>query len=356
MKLYPLLGILALTSQVLATTIPPSDANIEVRGTRYFQRLETGQRFQRHREDVLQLPRKELGINPDKARNNSGIVLAFRTNSKKITARFTILSANYMGSAFGVFENGEQINEFKFNPKAKEVILEFASSKTGSTFFEIALPSFASVEFQGLDIDDGASMEHLPDCKKPVYVALGDSISHGTGQNGATHKTWPFLLSRKLDAELFNLAVGGGKVSVPIGQMLGDWKHIDLITILVGYNDLHFDAKTPKSYAVKYSELLDAIRENHPDTPIYCISLLYTKKPVNEKTGHTANEFRAALSKLVKGREATDNNLYFIAGEEITSTGNLQAENPKDPVHLSEEGAILLANDLYPILKSNEKR
>ncbi len=64
MKLYPLLVISALASQVLAKSIPPSDANIEVRGTRNFQVLEAGQRYQRHREDVLQLPRKELGINP----------------------------------------------------------------------------------------------------------------------------------------------------------------------------------------------------------------------------------------------------------------------------------------------------
>ena len=156
MRLFHLLLISALTSQVIAAVVPSSDAHIEVCGTRYFQVLETGQRYQRHREDALQLPRKELGINPD--------------------------------------------------------------------------------------------------------------------------------------------------------------------------------------------------------TPIYCISLLYTKKPVNENTGHTVNEYRTSLSKLVKGRKITDKNLHFIAGEEITNVGNLRAENPKDPMHLSEEGAALLAEALYPILKLKEER
>ncbi|VGO14517.1 hypothetical protein PDESU_03079 [Pontiella desulfatans] len=335
-----------LAASAPATPVPATDPGIEVRGTKYAQPRNAGLRFQRHREDVLQLPRKELGINPDKARNGSGIVLAFQTDSDSIRANFRILSANYMGSAFGLFEDGKLAKEFKFNPKTSEAKLEF--ERRGSGCFEIALPSFANVEFLGLELDGQLKKPSPPNA--PVYVALGDSISHGVGQHGATHTTWPFLLSRKLNAELFNLAVGGGKVSVPIGNMLEDWKRIDYITILVGYNDLHFDQKTPEGFATQYGELLDAIRANHPDTPVYCISLLHTKKPTSEKTGHTANEFRTALSKLVGTRAQTDAHLHFVAGETITSAKNLQADNPKDPVHLGEEGAAMLADELYRII------
>ena len=321
---------------------------VKIQGIRYVTETGEGIRFARFREDVLQLPRNELGLNPIKARNATGGIVAFTSDAKEITARFKILSANYMGAGFGVFENGELIEEFKFSRQQTDVVLRFDSTVDGESFFEIALPSFANVEFQALENIDAVSSPRFQALEKPVFVALGDSISHGVGQDGFGHKTWPFLLARKLDMELFNLAVGGGKISVPVGEMLEDWEQIDLITILVGYNGLHFNEKTPEIYQADYADLLDAIRKNHPETKIVCISMLHTKKPINEKTGHTLEEFRAELTKLVA--ERNDPNLILIEGDKISSEKNLRADNPKDPVHLGIEGASLFADELFRIL------
>ncbi|CAA6691226.1 MULTISPECIES: SGNH/GDSL hydrolase family protein [unclassified Lentimonas] len=351
MKPLSITCLLAITSIASASqSISSDDARIQTLGTKYIKQTEFGTQYQRHCEDVLQSPRKELGINPDKARNTSGIVLAFNSDSKAITAHFDILAANYMGSGFGVFENGVLIEELKLTPKEKTAALKFSSKSKGSSLFEIALPSFANVAFKGLTIDDGADLQQNPALDKRIYVALGDSISHGVGQDGATHKTWPFLLSRQLNAEVFNLAVGGGKISVPTAAMLSDWEQIDLITVLIGYNDLHFDGKTPAAYAAKYNELLDTIRTNHPNTQIYCISLLYTDKPT-AKSGHTADEFRAALTQVITQRKSSDKHLFLVRGDSITSKKNLRADNDKDPVHLGVEGAAMLANELAAIIQ-----
>lgn len=325
---------------------------VEIHGIRYVTKTEEGIRFARFREDILAMPAHELGLNPAKAHNTSGGIVAFSSDVKEITACFKILSANYMGAGFGVFENGELIDEFKFRPQETNAVLKFKSTQTGESLFEIALPSFANVEFQGLEAD-GEKVPIIGNQKgagAACYVALGDSISHGVGQDGYGHKTWPFLLSRKLNMELFNLAVGGGKISVPVAEMLEDWEHIDLITILVGYNGLHFNGKSPETYKTDYAQLLDALRENHPETTIACISLLTTKKPVSDKTGHTADEFRATLEELVA--ERNDPNLILIRGEEVSSEKNLQADKPQDPVHLSIEGAALLADALDEIISA----
>ena len=336
---------------------------IEISGIRYATETDEGIRFARFRDDVLAMPSHQLGLNPKKARNTSGGIIAFSSDAKEITADFEVLSANYMGAGFGIFENGELIEECKFNAKAKEVTLSFQSKYGGESVFEIALPSFANVMLQGLETNcigaqriasEGPSFFQLLEKKKggqsACYVALGDSITHGVGQDGFGHKTWPFLLARKLDMELFNLAVGGGKVSVPVGEMLEDWKEIDLITILVGYNDLHFNDKNPQLYKADYTRLLDAIRANHPKTKIVCISLLHTKKPVAQKTGHTVDEFRAALEQLVA--ERNDPDLMLIKGETVSSERNLRADKPQDPVHLSIEGAELLAHELYKRIRA----
>lgn len=321
------------------------DDRIRFEGTKYIERGEDGVRFSRFNAETLAIPMKELGVNPAKAKNTTGIVLSFKTDSRSIKARFKILEASYMGSAFGVYENGKLVYESQLSRKETAAVLAFKSETEGMSLFEIALPSHSDVVFEGLDIDDGAALTAVPKSGKKVYVALGDSISHGVGQGGATHKTWPFLLSRKLDLELYNLAVGGGKVSVPVGAMLEDWEQVDLITILAGYNGLHSSGKTSEVYAEDYNRLLDAIRKNHPNTKIVCITLLYTRKTISEKTGHTVDEFRDTLTTLVESRQASDKNLFLISGEEVSSEQNLSKEKP-DPVHLSVEGAALLADEL----------
>jgi lysophospholipase L1-like esterase len=326
--------------------IAPDDARISIRGLNYPSMDADSMTLNRFRADILATPSYKLGINPDKARNSSGGILSFSTSSPTVMAHFKVVKANYMGTGFGVFENGTLLKEYKYNARESEIHVRITSGSEGLSLFEIMLPSFAQVEFLGLTLDEGASLKKPDIPVRPVYVALGDSISHGTGQDGYGHKTWPFLLSRSLGMDLFNLAVGGGKVSVPVGTMLEDWDHIDLITILVGYNGLHFNQKTPDQYRNDYADLLDAIRANHPDTLITCISLLHTKKPVSAKTGTTADQFRRALQELIHERSKDDPNLLFIPGDTISSEANLRQDKPQDPVHLGIEGAAMLAEEL----------
>lgn len=337
-------------SYSLEHRIAPNDARICVKGLRYHAGDGESMTLNRFRPDILATPAYKLGINPDKARNSSGGILSFSTNSPSLTAHFKVIKADFRGSGFGVFENGRLLKEFKYNPKTSDVQLKILSENNGPSLFEIALPSFAEVEFLGLELEEESTLNKHENPSKPVYVALGDSISHGAGQNGFGHLTWPFLLSQSLDMELFNLAVGGGRVSVPVGRMLEDWDHIDLITILVGYNGLHFNKKSPQQYQKDYADLLDAIRANHPDTLIAGISLLYTNKPESEKTGHTADQFREALQDLISQRAKADPNLLFIPGNSISSKANLRQDKPQDPVHLGIEGASLLASELDSIL------
>ena len=61
---------------------------------------------------------------------------------------------------------------------------------------EVVLPSWHGIDFLGLELADGYTLEINENLNRPVYVAIGDSISHGTGQGSVSYKTWPFLLAR----------------------------------------------------------------------------------------------------------------------------------------------------------------
>ena len=334
----------------------PEKGEVFVQGCKYPERTPEGLHPRRFREDVLKMPMSELGLNPKNATNTAGMALTFATPAKRFEAKFRILSINWMGARFGLYENGRFVKEFAFSRRdPREVGLEIVSKDSGCSTFEIVLPSYADVIFEGFD--GAVPLKPVPAevRDKKVYVALGDSISHGMGQHGASHATWPFLLARELDCEGYNLAVGGARVSVPVARMLEDWDRIDLITILVGYNDLHASKKSPEQFAADYDKLLAALRVNHPESAVYCITPLFTKKPLEKKTGHTIDEFRSAMADVVERRRKTDPKLFLVRGEDLTSVADLREDSPQDPVHLGLKGAAHFAKEMAKEIRSKEK-
>jgi lysophospholipase L1-like esterase len=218
----------------------------------------------------------------------------------------------------------------------------------------VSLPSFSEIALLRIEIDEEAELRPHARENKPVYVALGDSITHGTGQGNASHLSYPFLLSRKLDFTLYNLAVGGSGVPVGVGPMLGDFPRIDLITVLVGYNDWNGEGKTPAEYYDRYRQLLLAVRASHPKAVIVCISPLYTARQLSKITGLTIDPFREVVYRLVREfQDQGDQQIYLVKGETITGKANLRDGGIKDPVHLSVEGAAQFAEQLHQWIRES---
>ena len=91
------------------------------------------------------------------------------------------------------------------------------------------------------------------------------------------------------------------------------------------------------------------------DTPIFCISPLYTARPVSEKTGIHISEHRQTVESIIKDRQVKgDSRIFLIKGDTITSQANLRGEEaPQDPVHLGIEGAALFSEQLFKIIRSH---
>lgn len=213
--------------------------------------------------------------------------------------------------------------------------------------YEVVLPSYANFSLTKLELDEKNKLINYKPVKKRVYIGFGDSITHGRGQDGASYLTYPYKLAQKLNMDLYNLGIGGAKVSVPVAQMVQDLPKADVITILIGYNDLTGASRSAEQYEKDYREFLSTIRKNQPEAKIFCIGLLYTKKPENEKTHFTPDDFRNVIRKIATEYQITDKNLYFIAGDKITSSDNLQPGIKTDAVHLTVRGASLFADALY---------
>jgi len=360
MKTILLTLCLATTCSLHATqSIAPTSKEITVKGSHYISEANDLVRYGRFDMSIGKLPIKEIGFNWQKGQATSGVRMFFKSNSPRITMTFVHDSEDLnRGNDYGVFIDGKFHKSYTFFKKQgaeNKIVITSGSKKMKE--YEVVLPTFANPRFKGMVIEDGSQLEAISEKPQKVYVAMGDSITHGQGQKNAAYKTYPYLLAKKLDVDYYNLAVGGGKISMPAAKQLKDWKKIDLMTVLIGYNDWVFDGKTPEVYKAKYKEFLKAVRVNHPETKIFCIGLLYTRTKESRKLGekYQPEDYRAALKALVYELQAAgDKNLFFIAGDKITSEKNLQGKvQPKDPVHLGIPGAKMFADELAPLIKKS---
>jgi lysophospholipase L1-like esterase len=344
-----------LSTRAIAKDIAPDNPSIIVSGARYAHKISEGVEFLRFSPDVLALG-MESGFNPEKARTTTGVQLSFKTDSPKIQLHFQFKDGDYnRGSQFIISQNGRHYKEFNFTPKDNAAVLDINSDSPGkAVVYTVLLPVFANPILVGMTIEDDSKLIKLVPSPQKVYVAIGDSITHGTGQKNSA-QTYPYQLASKLNLDLYNMAVGGGKISVTAAECLKDWDKIDLITILIGYNDLHFAGKKNSEYREQYSKMLEAIRKNHPETKIFCISLLFTRKNESVKTGATTDQYRNVVTEIVKARQIKgDNNIFLIEGGQITSEKNLRGdEAPTDPVHMGIEGAAMFADELFEIVRHN---
>ncbi|TAJ14532.1 hypothetical protein DMA11_05005 [Marinilabiliaceae bacterium JC017] len=357
--LINILGIAALLftiPQVQAKTVSLDNPNIHVTGANYVFPSHDKLHYCRFSETTLNAPLNEMLFNPKKARTNSGIKLRFKTASPFINLTFSPQEGDNRGSEFAVLQNGKISGKYAFKGDAGKtaMLLEITNDYPGQeTCFEVVLPSWSNVALTNMEINDKSDLMPFTPKAKPIYLALGNSITHGVGQGSASFLTYPYLLAEKLDADYYNMAVGGAKISPAIARQTAEMPQADIITILIGYNDMMFNDKTVPQYTTAYRAFLTEVRKNQPKATIFCISLTHTRSTGNESTGVAPDDYRQALKSLIEEFKTNgDNNLVFVAGDKITTEANLRQDKLDDLTHFGIEGAALFAEELHHIISS----
>ncbi|MCF6357498.1 MAG: SGNH/GDSL hydrolase family protein, partial [Draconibacterium sp.] len=315
--------------------ISPNNENIVVKGAFFVDKSD--ERLIINRFDNNFLSHKQTFANPVKANTQSGVSICFSTNSSNISLFFEERDdAQHRQKVFGIFKNGAFFKEIKG--------LEFTIENQDTDCFSdwrIVLPTFFGINFTGIKIDKNSELKKVEYEQKPVYVAIGNSITHGVGQKGASYLSYPFLLAERKNWELYNLAIGGSKISWPVARLLKN-KKVDIITILWGYNDWNSAFTIENEIKPYYKKLISELRKVQPGAKIYCI-LPTTSKSTTPKNGsNSLEDIRNAESDVVRGfQQKGDTKLFIINGKELTTTADLN-----DNVHLSVNGTASFAKEL----------
>ncbi|GAA5496745.1 hypothetical protein Rhal01_02930 [Rubritalea halochordaticola] len=333
-----------LLQTAFAEQIAPDDSRISYRGVLYPQVSTTHAEFLRFPPELLKEASPAThGFNPAKARFTAGASIHFQAKAPEITLQFEPEKF----CKVSVFQNGTFDSIY---PLKKDGSLTIKSKSPGQAVdFSIILPNFRNPLFKGISLQDGSLIKALPDSRSKTYVAIGDSITHGQGQDFA-YQTWGGQVADKLGMNFYNLAVGGSNANAHLAKPTLELDHIELITILWGYNDWVHKGKSPEKFANDLTSAIKVIRSKHKDTPIVVLGMLNTLTETSKRTGeqYKADQFRKAAQALVHQlKSAGDQHIHFVDCLDMID----EKTDLRDKVHLSEKGATKLASKITPILK-----
>jgi lysophospholipase L1-like esterase len=373
---FPSIGVYYLDDVVVTETqdqvtkiVQPNDINLRYTGVVYNNITETEATF--YRFPFSYATENESNTSPfvqvktaKTAAASTGISIEFKTNSKIIKAKFselTTLTKGVYTLDFAVYKNGALYDVFTDTDEEIEFSLSDLSGV--NNIWRITMPSFAQIKFLGLEIDQSANLQTLSEDNRPIYVAIGNSITHGMGQtNLSTHLTYPWLVADSLNFHLYNWGTGGSKVHESVFENFAASKLTpDVVTVLWGYNDIncaHVNCNTDEyiiNYTlVFYESLMTNLASTYPNATIIGILPTYSSTP-DKSTVRSLGYLRTKQELIIKELKSSYDNISFFNGNDVTDVGSLN-----DDVHLNDLGAEQVANriikelyDLEIVYKSN---
>ncbi len=331
--------------------IKPNDPALSITGAWFLQKTRDSVVLNRFTPEMLK--DRHTYMNPKNAWCQSGIVVSVKTDSPDVVFLFDKRTdAKHRGGSFGIYKDGRFFKAVKVSPKKPLPPIAVKNPEGEKlTLWQITPPPYFGVNFKGIEIDKGSRYKKGISGSRPVYAAIGNSITQGTGQQ-ATYQTYPFILAEKKGWTLYNLAVGGSKISWPVARLLKG-KKVDVITILWGYNDWNAGFLPDKQIKNNYTKLLQGLLKEQPKANIYCILPTYTNRTAPKKGSVTLDEIRKAEAGVVKQfRQKGHHNLFLVDGSKITDASFLKPKGSKDVVHFTPAGANKFANALAGIVKA----
>ena len=275
----------------------------------------------------------------DRAASSAGIIMKIRTASPTLNLNFSE-DLNWAGDVFNhkisVFK--DNIYEFSTN----DFNISLSNSGMDAVEWKLVMPTYTQINLKSIDVENGYAIESINCNDKPIYVAIGNSITMGVGLVGnESRDAYSRFIADSLGYELYNWGIGGSKVHDTLFTNLrNSTLKPDLITVLWGYNDVHYssnDNHFNTSTFPKYENLLTSILENYPNACVMAILPTFTNNPVNT-TQRTISNLESGQLSIINSLQLTYSNLDYMKGTDYTSSISLA-----DDVHLNNNGNKSLA-------------
>lgn len=289
-------------------------------------------------------------LRPDHAATTSGIALHLRSDGAAVRLTFAARPGIDRGQDYAWLRDGEPAGERSFPRGAATAAIDLPASAR-PTAWTVAWPSWATVALARVEVAGGDLLAPPPPRLRLRLLAVGDSISHGTGQGSATVRTWPWRCAQALGLELHNLAVGGSMTTPAVAAMAAGLD-AEVITVLYGFNDWNREGGL-EPFRARYRALVSALATAHAQARVLCITpIAATRTQPGHRLGTTLDQYRGVVQEVVAGlRAAGLGQVEVLDGAAATGPGDLA-----DGVHLTPAGAEHLAQAVAARLERKAQR
>jgi hypothetical protein len=149
--------------------------------------------------------------------------------------------------------------------------VRFDGMPAGEKLVEVWLPNAATVDLLAVRLDGAA---RAPEPTRRRWVHYGSSISHCVEADRPTG-VWPAVAARLAGVDLQSLGLAGqchldGFVARTIRDLPAD-----VISCKLGINIVNGDTMRERTFVPAVHNLLDTIREGHPDTPLLVVTPIF---------------------------------------------------------------------------------
>ena len=314
-----------------------------------------------------------------RAQSAAGVTARFRTDSKKLVFRVAFVEvADTPGtpeatwersrpSYFDLYRNGKYVASIAAATKftQQDVTLYNDPELSGEAEIAVLFPFYyrnAEVIVHGIGIEPTAKLlRAAPDTRRRVLFH-GDSITHGHGVT-SPRETYVWQACERAGCTSLNYGFGGTAWADNIvAETIASRTDWDILVIALGTNsfgglDSAGKPETATQYANKYHTFLSTIREKAPDKPILSMTPIFNRfdlKPTKNKNGEIPQDYRNAITQVVRQRQASDRNLHLLDGLQLINDPLYLWVT--DVVHPNDAGSQRMADGvaaaLKPLLKS----
>ncbi len=268
----------------------------------------------------------------------AGVRIAFRSDTTLVAGR---VKPPEQPAVLDLCVDGEFHSSVDLTERAA---FSFEDLPAGEKLVELWLPQFAQFRLEGIELDDGATIEPYED-SRPKWTTYGSSITHCAKAERPT-QTWPAIVARGHGLNLTCLGYGGScLLEASVARIMRDIP-ADFLSMKVGINIQSTNSLGPRTFRSAVIGFVQIVREKHPDAPFVVVSPILS--PPRETTpnlvGLSLSDMRNEIAEAVEALRAHgDANIHYVDGLRVF--GSDQVHLLPDEVHPDAEGYKVLGQN-----------